>query len=58
MTEVVPYHKLSKKEIEVQYSKRDFPKTKSLGSVGDIIIGCWQGRYDCADSVVTDMEGM
>ncbi|KAI9763230.1 MAG: hypothetical protein M1839_006574 [Geoglossum umbratile] len=58
MTGVVPYHKLSEKEIEVRYSKRDFPETKSLGSVGDIIRGCWQGRYDCVDSVVIDMEGM
>lgn len=58
MTGVIPYHKLSEKEIEVQYSKKDFPETKSLGSVGDIIMGCWQGQYDCIDSIVIDMEGM
>jgi serine/threonine protein kinase len=58
MTGVVPYHELSEEEIEARYSKRDFPETKSLGLVGGIIMGCWQGRYDCVDSIVTDMEGM
>ncbi|KAI9766370.1 MAG: hypothetical protein M1840_006634 [Geoglossum simile] len=58
MTGVVPYHELSEEDIEVRYSKGDFPEMKSLGSVGGIIMGCWQGQYDCVDSIVTDMEAI
>jgi hypothetical protein len=58
ITEVAPYHKLSKEEIDTWYSNTDFPKTESLRSIGGIIKYCWQGQYDSVDAIITDIEGM
>ncbi|KAK2623873.1 hypothetical protein QTJ16_006507 [Diplocarpon rosae] len=54
----VPYHELSEEEVEARYSKGEFPKTKSLGPIGDVITGCWQGRYSSYDNIIVDIEGM
>lgn len=48
------YSKLRLKEIEITnlFKQSKFPKTKSLGLIGDIITGCWQGRFISADNVL------
>ena len=58
MTGVVPYHEFSEKEIESRYSKYEFPETKSLGPIGDVITHCWQSQYNSFDAIITDLEGM
>ena len=48
------YFKLGLKEIEITnlFKQSKFPKTKSLGLMGDIIMGCWQGRFISADNIL------
>jgi hypothetical protein len=41
MTGVAPYNEFSKEEIEARYLEGDFFKTKSLGLIRDVILGCW-----------------
>lgn len=49
-----PYFELGLKEIEITnlFKQSKFPETKSLGPMGDIITGCWQGRFISADDVL------
>ncbi|KAH9874627.1 hypothetical protein IAQ61_003817 [Plenodomus lingam] len=49
-----PYFELGLKEIEITelLIQSKFPETKSLGPIGDIIMGCWQGRFTSADEVL------
>lgn len=49
-----PYFGLGLKEIEITdlFKHSKFPETKSLGTMGDIITGCWQGRFMSADDVL------
>lgn len=49
-----PYFKLGLKEMEITdlYKQSKFPETKSLGPIGEIITGCWQGRFVSADDVL------
>jgi serine/threonine protein kinase len=58
MTGGVPYPEFSDKEIKARYSKGDFPDTKSLGPMGDIIMHCWQGQYNDCDAIIADIDGM
>ena len=58
MTGGVPYPKCSDKEIKARYLESDFPNTKSLGSIGDIIMRCWQGQYNSCDAIIRDIDGM
>jgi len=48
-----PYYDLGLKEIEITglFKHYKFPETTSLGPAGDIITGCWQGRYVNAEDV-------
>lgn len=49
-----PYYGLELKPIEFAdlFNQSKFPDTKSLGLMGDVIAGCWQGRYISADDVL------
>ena len=58
MTGGVPYPEFSDKEIKAQYLNGDFPNTKSLGPMGDIIMHCWQGQYIDCDTIIADINGM
>ncbi len=58
MTGYVPYHEFSEEEVEARYSKSEFPETKFLGPIGDVITMCWYGRYSSFDAIITDIEGI
>ncbi len=60
MTGLAPYHKLPGYQIKTLYEKGTFPETATLDWIGNIIRGCWEGKYDCMEAVVTDidMQGM
>lgn len=49
-----PYYELGLKEMEITdlFRQSKYPDTKSLGSMGVIITGCWQGRFVSADDVL------
>lgn len=47
-----PYHGLSDVEITNLFKQSDFPRTQSLGPIGDVIRGCWQGRFASANDVL------
>jgi serine/threonine protein kinase len=49
-----PYYERGLKEIEIinLFKQLKFPETKSLGPIGDVITGCWQGRFTSADDVL------
>jgi serine/threonine protein kinase len=49
-----PYHDLGLKEIEITelFKQSKFPNTKSLGPMGKIITGCWQGEFTGANDVL------
>ncbi|KAF2245247.1 kinase-like protein [Trematosphaeria pertusa] len=47
-----PFHGLSDVEITKLFKQSEFPKTQSLGPIGDVIRGCWQGRFASADDVL------
>ncbi|KAH6706197.1 hypothetical protein BKA61DRAFT_635531 [Leptodontidium sp. MPI-SDFR-AT-0119] len=34
------------------FKQSKFPETKSLGPIGDVITGCWQGRFGSANDVL------
>lgn len=54
-----PYDGLPDKEIKDLFEKSKFPETKGrLGPIGDIIAGCWQGKYRSEDEVTKYIEGM
>jgi serine/threonine protein kinase len=57
MTGVVPYHEYSEEEVKARYAKREFPETKFLGSIGDVITHCWHGRYSRFEAITTDING-
>jgi serine/threonine protein kinase len=58
MTGYVPYHDFPEEEVEARYSKGEFPETKFLGPIGDIITHCWHGRYSSFDAIIADVKGM
>jgi serine/threonine protein kinase len=47
-----PFHGLSDVEITTLFKQSEFPKTQSLGPIGDVIRGCWQGRFASANDVL------
>ncbi|KAF2241429.1 kinase-like protein [Trematosphaeria pertusa] len=49
-----PFHQLESWDPEItnSFKRSEFPETKSLGPIGDVIRGCWQGRFASADDVV------
>jgi len=49
-----PYYELALKEMEITdlFKQAKFPDTKSLGPMGVIVTGCWQGRFVSADDVL------
>jgi hypothetical protein len=51
MTGQAPYARREEHEIAGLFSKSKFPETASLGPMGDIIQGCWQGKYASAHKV-------
>ena len=48
------YYDLGLKEMEITdlFKQSKFPNTKSLGPMGDIITGCWQGEFISANDVL------
>jgi serine/threonine protein kinase len=52
-----PYFDLGLKEREILdlYKQSKFPDTKGLGPIGDVITGCWRGRFTSADDVLKGM---
>lgn len=48
-----PYQELEHAENEITklFERSEFPETKSLGPIGDVITGCWQGRFASVDDV-------
>ncbi|KAF2281011.1 kinase-like protein [Westerdykella ornata] len=58
MTGFAPYNDLSEEETESKYLKGEFPATKSLGEVGNIISKCWRCDYNTADVVARDLRVM
>ena len=57
MTGNVPYHAFPEEEIKARYLQRQFPETKSLGPIGDIITHCWYSYYSSFDAIITDIKG-
>lgn len=51
-----PYNLLTEREIEERYSRQEFPTTDSVGYIGKVIRGCWEGRYDGSSMVVGDLQ--
>lgn len=49
-----PYYGLGLKEMEITglFKQSKFPETKSLGPIGDVITGCWQGGFGSANDVL------
>ncbi|KAH8723560.1 kinase-like domain-containing protein [Phaeosphaeriaceae sp. PMI808] len=49
-----PFHWLESWDPEItnSFKRLEFPETKSLGPIGDVIRGCWQGRFASADDVL------
>ena len=49
-----PYYELEHVEMEITnlFERSEFPETKSLGLIGDIITGCWQDKFVSADDVL------
>jgi serine/threonine protein kinase len=53
-----PYDGCSDNEIKDLFEKSKFPETKYLGPIGNIITGCWQGKYSSADEVSKSIKGI
>jgi serine/threonine protein kinase len=49
-----PFHGLGLSDVEITnlFKRSEFPETKSLGPIGDVIRGCWQGEFASADDVL------
>jgi serine/threonine protein kinase len=58
MTGDVPYRALSEEEIHARYAIKEFPETKFLGPMGDIIASCWHGRYNSFEAIIKDIRGI
>ena len=58
MTGDVPYHELPEEEVKAQYPKSEFPQTKLLGPIRDVITQCWHGQYTSFDAFILDIKGM
>lgn len=56
MTGFPPYHGLPGYEIKTLYEQGQFPETESLKWIGNIIRGCWIGRYANMDDVIRDID--
>lgn len=52
-----PYQEFSEEDIEARYYRGEFPETKSLGPIGDVILQCWQGHYSNCDAILTHIKG-
>lgn len=58
MTGHAPYAGREEHDIVGLFSESKFPETTSLGPMGDIIRGCWQGKYASAHEVWTSIKGL
>ena len=56
VTGFAPFHELPGHQIKTLFENGTFPETTSLGWVGPIIRGCWEGQYNCMDTVVVDID--
>ncbi|OCL09452.1 kinase-like protein [Glonium stellatum] len=57
LTGEAPYAGREEDEIRSLFSESKFPEaTTSLGPMGDIILGCWQGKYVTAHEVYTKIK--
>lgn len=52
-----PYSGLTDRQIEDRYAKGEFPVTDTLGVIGNVIRGRWEGKYDNASIIVEDVRG-
>lgn len=55
MAGVVPLSGYNEEQVKAQYTKRIFPETGFLGSIGDIITRCWNGRYSHSEVICADL---
>ncbi|KAF2263958.1 kinase-like protein [Lojkania enalia] len=53
-----PYNGSTDKDITDFFGESKYPETKSLGPIGDIVTGCWQGMYSSADTVAMSINGI
>ncbi|KAF2757457.1 kinase-like protein [Pseudovirgaria hyperparasitica] len=53
-----PYDGQTDKEIKDLFEKSLFPETKHLGPIGNIITGCWKGKYKTAYEVCQDIKAI
>lgn len=50
-----PYHECDEQDAEALFKNAQFPPTQHL-PLGRVILGCWRGTYDSAESVYKDIE--
>ncbi|KAF1914080.1 kinase-like domain-containing protein [Ampelomyces quisqualis] len=50
-----PFHGLSEVEITTRFKQLEVPQTQSLGAIGGVMRGCWQGRFASADDVLNPL---
>jgi serine/threonine protein kinase len=58
LTGQAPYAGCEEEEIMDLFSQSKFPETTSLGPMGGIIKGCWQGKFTSANEVLMRIKGL
>ncbi|TLD37736.1 kinase-like protein [Venturia nashicola] len=53
-----PYDGRTDGDIMALFKKSIFPETKHLGLIGNIITGCWNGKYKSAYEVPKDIQAI
>lgn len=56
MSDHEPYDNLSNEEVTARYLRMEFPDVQSL-PCGEVIKGCWNGYFKCAQDVMDAIEG-
>ena len=56
MTGLALYYKLPGYQIKTLYEKGTFLEIATLDWIGNIIRGCWEGKYDYMEAIVTDID--
>lgn len=51
-----PYHELERIEIMEMFKQSQFPDTKLLGPIGEIITGCWRGKFTSANDILNGTQ--
>ncbi|EJP69068.1 spindle assembly checkpoint kinase [Beauveria bassiana ARSEF 2860] len=53
-----PYVGLSDTTIQSRFQKGDFPEVSSIGSLGHVIVTCWNGGYEDGKALVNDLQAI